>query len=254
MTTEKRILFAIILVIIFALIFAIILGSIVLKPSEIITKTKTFPITVEIIIEKTKTIAETIEKTITETYTIFLTTTEVVSSEGEEEENYITWEEFMKKIYATLGQAVKFKNWEITVNEVKRVNGIIVLDSTNPTLGNVYKPTKENYDLFLVNILVKNIGKKADSISIIWNYSVITEDYAYKRKYSSSDLTFIDRWEVEVLSKKYPEYPIINEFNDLKTLDPEEEYSSWIIFELLKDKIVKEITFNINRETIHIKL
>jgi hypothetical protein len=39
-----------------------------------------------------------------------------------------------------------------------------------------------------------------------------------------------------------------------KTLDPEEKYSSWIIFELSKDKIVKEITFNVYFKIIHVKL
>jgi hypothetical protein len=235
MNTEKIIkskkLFEIILIIIFALIFAIVLGSISLKPSEIIIKTEAFTTTKEIIKTETK----TIEKTITETYIFVPPTTK------EKEE-----------VYAILGQAIKIENLEITINEVKRANGIITLDIFDPTLGNAYKPTKENYDLFLVNILIKNTGKKTEYLSRVDNFSIVTiEGYVYERKYHS--IPFIDIGKVEELSKKYPEYPIINEFYDLKKLDPKEEYSSWIIFELQKDKIVKEITFNIRVDMLLIK-
>jgi hypothetical protein len=116
MNTEKIIkskkLFEIILIIIFALIFAIVLGSISLKPSEIIIKTEAFTTTKEIIKTETK----TIEKTITETYIFVPPTTK------EKEE-----------VYAILGQAIKIENLEITINEVKRANGIITLDIFDPT-------------------------------------------------------------------------------------------------------------------------
>jgi hypothetical protein len=162
-----------------------------------------------------------------------------------------------EKFYYMLGEKIEVDNWEIIINEVKRADNIIILDTSDPTYGTLYKPKKENYDFFIVNISIKNIGKKAESISDIWNYSIITiEEYVYE-KISTLDMNDIGYGKIDEISKKYPEYPIINELNIFKTLDPEEKYNAWIIFTLPKDKIAKEITFNVGiflGKLIHIKL
>jgi len=163
-----------------------------------------------------------------------------------------------EKFYYVLGEKIEVDNWEIIASEVKRTDNIIVLSTSAPTRetwGTLYKPKKENYDFFIVNISIKNIGKKAESIYSIWNYSVITiEDYVYE-KISTLDMDDIGYGKIDELSKKYPQVPIINELDIFKTLDPEEKYNAWIIFTLPKDKIVKEITFNLFFEKlIHIKL
>jgi hypothetical protein len=153
-----------------------------------------------------------------------------------------------EKFYYMLGEKIEVDNWEIIASEVKRADNIIILSTSAPTQetwGTLYKPKKENYDFFIVNISIKNIGKKAESIYSIRNYSVITiEDYVYE-KISTLDMDYIEYGKIDELSKKYPEYPIINELDIFKTLDPEEKYNAWIIFTLPKDKIVKEITFNV---------
>jgi hypothetical protein len=182
-------------------------------------------------------------KTITTTYTLSPTGLITVPSTTLKEEKF-----------RILEKKFEVDNWEIIVNEVKRTDYIIIKETFDPTYGTLYEPKKENYDFFIVNISIKNIGKKSQYIPSLWDCSIITiEDYIYERKYST-DLESIKYGKIDELSKKYPQVPIINELPSYEELDPEEKCSGWIIFTLPKDKIVKEITFKIYGEIIHIKL
>ena len=160
-----------------------------------------------------------------------------------------------ENFYYMFGEKIKVDNWEIIINEVKRADYIITQETFDPTYGELCKPKKENYDFFIVNILIKNIGKKREPTYNIEEYSIVTiEDYVYEK----ADYDLIKCERIDELIKKYPQALIINELYRFKELDPEEEYNAWIIFTLPKDKIVKEITFNVRedylRKIIHVKL
>lgn len=202
------------------------------------TVTQTF-VKTEVITGPTITIPTSI--IITETVTASLQMTPTIPSE------------FLYK----LGEEIIVDNWQIIVSEAKRVDKIIKIALIDPTYGDLYEPKKANHDFLIAKFLVKNIGKKVESVSEIWNFSVITtEGYVYGEA-RFEDLNSIEYGKIDELSKKYPQILIIKELSPFEKLDPEETIERWIIFLLPKDKIAKEITFNVGiifGKIIHIEL
>jgi hypothetical protein len=130
MNVRKGISFIIVFGIIVAIICALLIGFSLgqfAKPTEELVKTETAT--------KTITIKEIIEKTLKETITTAYISIQTITTTMPYTPTQTLKEE---KFYYMLGEKIEVDNWEIIASEVKRVDNIIILGTSDPTYGTLF--------------------------------------------------------------------------------------------------------------------